>query len=93
MNDVEARELRYFIAVAEALSFSRADELSAAYWAGHDDTSPYRAQSAAGPAVRDILLLLETVALGQAVAFLPSSTQQRFPRSDIAYRPVWMSIE
>jgi DNA-binding transcriptional LysR family regulator len=64
-----------------------ADDLSAGYWAGQDGTSPSQARLA-GPAVHDILQLVETVALGKAVAFLPSSTQQRFPRPDIVYRPV-----
>jgi DNA-binding transcriptional LysR family regulator len=62
--------------------------LSAAYWAGQDGASPCPPQPAAGPAVRDILQLLDTVALGNAIAFLPSSTQKRFPRPDIVYRPV-----
>jgi hypothetical protein len=57
-------------------------------WAGQDGASPSPARPAAGPAVNDILQLLETVALGRAVAFLPSSTQQWFPRPDIVYRSV-----
>ena len=41
-----------------------------------------------GPLVSDLAQLLETVALSQAVAFLPASTAARYPRTDLVYRPV-----
>jgi DNA-binding transcriptional LysR family regulator len=37
---------------------------------------------------RDSSQLLEVVALGQAVALIPTSLAERNPRDDIAYRPV-----
>jgi DNA-binding transcriptional LysR family regulator len=65
-----------------------ADDLETAYWAGQDDASPANPAPVPGPAVDGIIQLLEIVALGKAVAFLPSSTQKRYPRADIVYRPV-----
>ena len=41
----------------------------------------------AGPQVSDLNQLLEVVALGQAIAFLPTSTARRNPRGDVVYRP------
>ena len=41
-----------------------------------------------GPLVSDLPQLLETIALNQAVAFLPASTAVRYPRADLVYRPV-----
>jgi DNA-binding transcriptional LysR family regulator len=73
-----------------------ADQTAAAYWTGQDPRSasatwPDAARldpSAAGPLVNDLAQLLEVVALGQAIAFLPASTARRNPRTDLAYRPV-----
>ena len=75
--------------------WSAADAAMTAYWNGHDlqslaaawpdsTPSPYTV----GPLVSDLAQLLETVALGQAVAFLPASTATRYPRTDLVYRPV-----
>ncbi|WP_067452079.1 LysR family transcriptional regulator [Actinomadura macra] len=52
------------------------------YWLGHPDR-PYD-----GPVVRDSAQLLEVVALGQAVALVPSSLAARNVRPDVTYRPV-----
>ncbi|MEV4163782.1 LysR family transcriptional regulator [Nonomuraea dietziae] len=49
------------------------------YWGG---------LSSEGPTVRDSSHLLETVALGQAVALIPLSLAERNHRDDIVYRPV-----
>jgi DNA-binding transcriptional LysR family regulator len=73
-----------------------ADQATAAYWAGRDPGSAGTAWPAegppdpgmAGPLVSDLTQLLEVVALGQAVAFLPASTARRNPRGDVIYRPV-----
>lgn len=56
-----------------------------AYWAGQDVEGGV---VVAGPTVADSAQLLETVALGQAVALLPESVTLRNARADIAYRPV-----
>ncbi|TCO59808.1 LysR family transcriptional regulator [Actinocrispum wychmicini] len=57
------------------------------YWAGMDRVlSPTIVPN--GPLVRDSAQLLETVALGQAVALIPTSLADRNRRPDIAYRPV-----
>jgi DNA-binding transcriptional LysR family regulator len=65
------------------------DEAAAAYWAGTDLTSPATEGSAAppappGPVVRDLPQMLEVVALGQAVAFLPASAAERCATPEIA---------
>ncbi|ONI73236.1 LysR family transcriptional regulator [Actinosynnema sp. ALI-1.44] len=52
------------------------------YWLGHPD------RPADGPIVRDSAQLLEVVALGQAVALVPSSLAARNVRPDVVYRPV-----
>jgi DNA-binding transcriptional LysR family regulator len=69
------------------------DELIAAYWAGMDgaswpDERPDPRQSPHGPVVRDVAQLLEVVALGQAVAFLPASSAERHASPDIVTLPV-----
>jgi DNA-binding transcriptional LysR family regulator len=69
-----------------------ADEQAAAYWAGRDPASLAGAvgpgRPPAGPRVGDLGQLLEVVALGQAVAFLPASLAAQHPRADVVYRPV-----
>jgi DNA-binding transcriptional LysR family regulator len=72
-----------------------ADAAMIAYWSGRDPQSLAAAwpdcttsPDAAGPLVSDLPQLLETVALNQAVAFLPASTAARYPRADLVYRPV-----
>jgi DNA-binding transcriptional LysR family regulator len=71
---------------------AEADEQAAAYWAGRDPASLTGAarpgQPPAGPRVGDLAQLLEVVALGQAVAFLPASLAAQHPRADVVYRPV-----
>ncbi|ALG13985.1 LysR family transcriptional regulator [Kibdelosporangium phytohabitans] len=52
------------------------------YWLGHPD------RPADGPVVHDSAQLLEVVALGQAVALVPSSLAARNIRPDVVYRPV-----
>lgn len=52
------------------------------YWLGNPD------RPAGGPVVRDSAQLLEVVALGQAVALVPSSLAARNVRPDVTYRPV-----
>jgi DNA-binding transcriptional LysR family regulator len=71
------------------------DEQAAAYWAGRDpeslaawDGQREPARQRLGPRVGDVAQLLEVVALGQAVAFLPASLAERHQRGDVAYRPV-----
>ncbi|HEX2313120.1 MAG TPA: LysR family transcriptional regulator [Thermomonospora sp.] len=52
------------------------------YWLGNP------ARPTGGPVVRDTAQLLEVVALGQAVALVPSSLAARNVRPDVTYRPV-----
>ncbi len=52
------------------------------YWLGHPD------RPADGPVVRDTAELLDVVALGQAVALVPTSLAAVNVRPDIAYRSV-----
>jgi DNA-binding transcriptional LysR family regulator len=56
-----------------------------AYWSGRDVTG---GPVTPGPVVHDSSQLLETVALGQAIALLPASFAAWHPRTDIAYRQV-----
>lgn len=51
------------------------------YWTGQTTPVP-------GPEVSDSSQLLEVVALGQAVALVPTSLAHGSPRADVAYRPV-----
>jgi len=73
-----------------------ADAATAAYWTGSDPASvaaaraddATRPRDAEGPVVHDLAQLLEVVALGQAVAFLPASTATRHARPDVVGLPV-----
>lgn len=56
-----------------------------AYWSGRDVTG---GPVTPGPVVHDSEQLLETVALGQAIALLPASVAEWHPRPDVVYRPV-----
>lgn len=56
-----------------------------AYWSGRDVTG---GPVTPGPMVHDSAQLLETVALGQAIALLPASFAECHPRPDVVYRPV-----
>jgi DNA-binding transcriptional LysR family regulator len=76
--------------------WSDAGAAMTAYWNGRDPQSLAAAwpdgapppPDTTGPLVSDLPQLLETVALNQAVAFLPASTAARHPRTDLVYRPV-----
>lgn len=63
---------------------------SAAYWTGTD--GPGLAAGAgtqpAGPEVSDMNQLLDVVALGQAVAFVPKSVADRYGPADLVFVPV-----
>nr|BFE37324.1 hypothetical protein GCM10010200_095750 [Actinomadura rugatobispora] len=52
------------------------------HWLGSPD------RPADGPVVEDIAQMLEVVALGQAVALVPSSLAARNIRPDVIYRPL-----
>ncbi|RSM42240.1 LysR family transcriptional regulator [Amycolatopsis balhimycina DSM 5908] len=56
-----------------------------AYWSGQDVTG---GPVTPGPVVYDSAQLMETVALGQAVALLPASFAELGSRDDVVYRPV-----
>ncbi|MCW2640046.1 MAG: hypothetical protein JWP76_2352 [Dactylosporangium sp.] len=61
------------------------------YQCGLDSTDgPHDTRTLAppGPEVGGITEVLEVVALGQAVAFLPASTSGRYPRTDVVHVPV-----
>ncbi|MGH3915444.1 MAG: LysR family transcriptional regulator [Pseudonocardiaceae bacterium] len=66
------------------------------YWSGQDrdfaanwPLEPSAEVPLAGPVVSDSTQLLEVVALGQAVALIPLSMAEQYPRADIVYRPVY----
>lgn len=52
------------------------------FWAGRDHDLPE------GPEIHDISQLMETVALGQAIALVPAPVLRHHPRADVVYRPV-----
>ncbi|MPZ85206.1 MAG: LysR family transcriptional regulator [Actinophytocola sp.] len=60
------------------------DELD--YWAGRDRVPS--SLPVTGPSIQDSSQLVEVVALGQAVALVPSSLAARNQRQDVVYRPV-----
>jgi DNA-binding transcriptional LysR family regulator len=66
-------------------SWSDASAADRAYWSGRDVTG---GPVTPGPVVHDSAQLLETVALGQAIALLPVSFAEGHPRADVVYRPV-----
>ena len=62
------------------------DPVAAAYWAGADATGgPERPP---GPEINDINQLLDAVALGNAVAYVPISTADQNRRAELAFVPV-----
>ncbi|WP_331766737.1 LysR family transcriptional regulator [Embleya sp. NBC_00896] len=65
-----------------------ADAAEGDYWAGRDREPARAGEAASGPVVHDNAQLLESVALGQAVALVPTSLAERNSRADIAFRPV-----
>lgn len=58
------------------------------YWAGRDLHPGPATTPVPGPVVHDSSQLLESVALGQAVALIPASLAERNARADVVYRPV-----
>lgn len=78
------------------------DPATAAYWTGTDLGAPAPAPvprlaggarpapgpRPAGPQINDMNQLLDVVALGQAVAFVPLSTAHRYGAGDLVFRPV-----
>jgi DNA-binding transcriptional LysR family regulator len=72
------------------------DPAAAAYWSGTDvppGPSPAACASPpaphqAGPEINDITQLLDAVALGNAVAYVPASTADQHRRADLAFVPV-----
>jgi DNA-binding transcriptional LysR family regulator len=69
----------------------RADAAAAAYWAGSDLPSgpgPDTRPGATGPEINDISQLLDAVALGKAVAYVPVSTADQNQRADLVFVPV-----
>jgi DNA-binding transcriptional LysR family regulator len=65
-------------------SWVGADRATAAFWTATD----HGPSAPAGPPVSDLAQVLEVVALGQAVAFVPASAADRHRRSDLTYVPV-----
>ena len=64
---------------------------SAAYWTGTDSPGAAAAEAsprASGPEIRDLNQLLDVVALGQAVAFVPKSVADRYGAADLVFVPV-----
>jgi DNA-binding transcriptional LysR family regulator len=60
------------------------DPAAAAHWTGNDP----HAERPQGPEINDITQLLDAVALGRAVAYVPVSTADEHRRSDLAFVPV-----
>jgi DNA-binding transcriptional LysR family regulator len=64
---------------------------SAAYWTGTDGPGLAAAGATprtAGPQISDMNQLLDVVALGQAVAFVPQSVADRYGAADLVFVPV-----
>lgn len=81
----------------------QSDPAAAAYWAGTDTAAcpgpavprparsrdgGHRAGTPQGPEINDITQLLDAVALGSAVAYVPASTADQHQRADLAFVPV-----
>lgn len=83
------RELRRADLAGEPMPLwaGQSDPAAAAYWAG-TDTSPGPGPAAQGPEINDITQLLDAVALGSAVAYVPASTAGQHRRADLAFVPV-----
>ncbi|PZG25775.1 LysR family transcriptional regulator [Spongiactinospora gelatinilytica] len=65
-----------------------AEPAMTAYWSGRDQNPLPRRPLRHGPAVCGLAQILEVVALGRAVAFVPASAAGRHPRADLVYLPV-----
>jgi DNA-binding transcriptional LysR family regulator len=61
----------------------QADPASAAYWTASD-----RPVAAAGPRINDMNQLLDAVALGNVVAYVPEGVARQHPREDLVFVPV-----
>jgi DNA-binding transcriptional LysR family regulator len=68
----------------------QSDPVSAAYWSGADTPTPARSQDdrPAGPEINDISQLLDAVALGNAVAYVPVSAAGQYRSAGLAVVPV-----
>jgi DNA-binding transcriptional LysR family regulator len=62
------------------------DPVAAAYWAGAD--APPEPGRPAGPEINHVTQLLDAVALGSAVAYVPASTAKQYHRADLVFVPV-----
>ena len=61
----------------------QADPASAAYWTGSETPAP-----ASGPRINDMNQLLDAVALGRVVAYVPAAVARQQPRPDLVFVPV-----
>lgn len=61
-----------------------ADAASAAYWTG----SAYPAPARTGPRINDLNQLLDAVALGNVVAYVPAALARQHPRDTLVFVPV-----
>ncbi|GAB3154036.1 LysR family transcriptional regulator [Amycolatopsis stemonae] len=66
-------------------SWPDASAVDRAYWSGQDVAG---GAVTPGPVVHDSAQLLETVALGRAIALLPASVAEWHSRADVVYLPV-----
>jgi DNA-binding transcriptional LysR family regulator len=66
------------------------DPATAAYWTGTDLAAlgPAPGPRPAGPEINEMNQLLDVVALGQAVAFVPLSIAHRYGAGDLVFLPV-----
>jgi hypothetical protein len=65
------------------------DAATAAYWTGSDSAGAFSpADTPEGPVISDIHQLLDVVALGQAVAFVPVWFAHRLSCAELAFVPV-----
>lgn len=66
----------------------QAEPAAAAYWAGDDDRGDRRSPEPGGPEINDISQLLDAVAFGNAVAYVPVSLAAQHHSADLAFVPV-----
>jgi DNA-binding transcriptional LysR family regulator len=68
----------------------QANPAAAAYWTGADSPSPAapHARAAPGPEINDISQLLDAVALGHAVAYVPVSVARQHHSAELVFVPV-----
>jgi DNA-binding transcriptional LysR family regulator len=62
----------------------QADRESAAYWTGSNDPAP----ATSGPRINDMNQLLDAVALGNVVGYVPAGVARQYPRDTLAFVPV-----